>query len=990
MFADLSELATESDVEQKLIWPFLTSKYPSGLGFAAAELSTKLSNRRLAIDKGQSPKLYYPDYIGIIAGFPVLIVEAKAIGESIGEAFREARLYAQELNALLPHGTNSCLRVIACNGEQMQAGHIDSIEPAFSIDHLEMHSGNLRYASLVDAFRRETFQDNVDDIRSKIRKSTYQRPVKLVGGESFQAEELAQNTFGATIAGDYGHVFNPRTRVDRERIAQHAYIGSLRRQRYVEPIDRVIRNSVAPAARPIKAIKDTTKPEEVTKQLKRHRKLENEIMLLIGSVGAGKSTFVDYLSYVALPQDIRDATVWIRLNLNLAPLGREKLQTWTAEAAVSEFKTNFPDIDFDELSVLQQVFTHKLTALKKGGLSLLDPESAEYRIRIADTISALQSDNLEMAKGIASLVCSGPNRLLVIVLDNCDKRTRDEQLEIFQLAQWLQDQFQCLVILPIRDVTFDLHRHEPPLDTALKQYTFRIEPPQFSDVLQARVRLALEEMSTSSSSQSLRTITFQLPNNMRVSYPAKDQAHYLASILRSLYAHDRFVRQVMTGLAGRDVRRALEIFLDFCMSGHIGEDEIYKIRFFEGQHVLPLSLVARVLLRMRRRFYDGKISHLKNIVQCNPEDKYPDHFVRVSALHWLERRLKERGPAGVEGFHRTGELVADLVMIGHDANRVREELEFLAREGCILVEHLRPENITEDDLLKISSSGVVHLQLMTNPEYMAACAEDTWISDEQLCSRIADRLSAGVQDHYSPVTTAQNSSEFAAYLRCRAAELHRRPELFLASDKSEQLAGLVEAESTITIAAVGLPERFYVGNIPYQANEKDVKKVFENAGVELKRIDIPQNMDSSGNRGYCFVEPASEEGILLALKLNRHISLGGRTLSINEAQPSRNELYMDNSTKDVATLRKRLYVGNLPYSIDETGLRALFASHNITPVDLHVPTHRETGKPQGFGFVEMDSFEAATTAMGTLNNLEVGGRRLNVRYADSDRPMPRT
>ena len=30
--------------------------------------------------------------------------------------------------------------------------------------------------------------------------------------------------------------------------------------------------------------------------------------------------------------------------------------------------------------------------------------------------------------------------------------------------------------------------------------------------------------------------------------------------------------------AGRDVRRALEIFLDFCNSGHIGEDEIYKIR----------------------------------------------------------------------------------------------------------------------------------------------------------------------------------------------------------------------------------------------------------------------------------------------------------------------------------------------------------------------------------------------------------------------------
>ena len=140
---------------------------------------------------------------------------------------------------------------------------------------------------------------------------------------------------------------------------------------------------------------------------------------------------------------------------------------------------------------------------------------------------------------------------------------------------------------------------------------------------------------------------------MRVTYPAEDQALYLASILRSLYAHDRFVRQVMTGLAGSDVRKALELFLDFCMSGHIGEDEIYKIRFFEGNYALPLSVVARVLLRMHRRFYDGKHAYLKNIVQCEPSDALPDHFVRLTILHWLERRLRVEGPAGIEGFHRT-------------------------------------------------------------------------------------------------------------------------------------------------------------------------------------------------------------------------------------------------------------------------------------------------------------------------------------------------
>ena len=61
-----------------------------------------------------------------------------------------------------------------------------------------------------------------------------------------------------------------------------------------------------------------------------------------------------------------------------------------------------------------------------------------------------------MARGMARFLCTGGGRLLVVVLDNCDKRNRDEQLRMFQLAQWAQSQFKCLVVLPLRDVTFDL------------------------------------------------------------------------------------------------------------------------------------------------------------------------------------------------------------------------------------------------------------------------------------------------------------------------------------------------------------------------------------------------------------------------------------------------------------------------------------------------------------------------------------------------------
>jgi hypothetical protein len=52
MFCSLSELLTESDVEQKVIWPLLTTPYPSGLGLRTSDVLTKTSIRRLEIGKG--------------------------------------------------------------------------------------------------------------------------------------------------------------------------------------------------------------------------------------------------------------------------------------------------------------------------------------------------------------------------------------------------------------------------------------------------------------------------------------------------------------------------------------------------------------------------------------------------------------------------------------------------------------------------------------------------------------------------------------------------------------------------------------------------------------------------------------------------------------------------------------------------------------------------------------------------------------------------
>jgi len=79
----------------------------------------------------------------------------------------------------------------------------------------------------------------------------------------------------------------------------------------------------------------------------------------------------------------------------------------------------------------------------------------------------------------------------------------------------------------------------------------------------------------------------------------------------------------------------------------------------------------------------------------------------------------------------------------------------------------------------------------------------------------------------------------------------------------------------------------------------------------------------------------------------------------------------------------KIYVGNLPFTASEADVRALFSQHG-TVESVSLPTDRETGRPRGFGFVEMSQADAAR-AIQNLNGHNMGGRPLRVNEAQ-DKP----
>lgn len=84
-------------------------------------------------------------------------------------------------------------------------------------------------------------------------------------------------------------------------------------------------------------------------------------------------------------------------------------------------------------------------------------------------------------------------------------------------------------------------------------------------------------------------------------------------------------------------------------------------------------------------------------------------------------------------------------------------------------------------------------------------------------------------------------------------------------------------------------------------------------------------------------------------------------------------------------MTKSIYVGNLPFSITTEDVKEMFTPYGAV-VSVNLIFDKNTGRPRGFGFVEMDA-ESIHQAVENLNGADVGGRKIVVNEAKEERKV---
>lgn len=732
MICELS-LETESDVEQKLIYPLLTTPSPEGLGFTQDQIMTKANAKKIQIGKGKESKLYYPDYVIFSEGLPTIIIEAKKPGtEQLVEAYREARLYATEINSSYPKNINPCRYILATNGSLIWIGFSDTDRPEVEVSTTEMSSNGEGLTKILQILNKEQLAFEASNTRKLFNnKAKFYKPIFMLGGETTISSTVGENAFGSNLSLEYKTLFNPESFKEKEEVVKNAYVSSKRRDSHVTPIDRMIRSAIpGPHRNTIKLA--TESPKEVFDVLCRKTNYRNEICLLIGSVGSGKSTFATYLETVALPSEIAASTHWLHVNLNNAPLSKDKIYAWIIEELLDEIRLQTPEVDFDSLLTLKEIYQQELAALEKGRASLYPKDSDRFLDIMYDELKSLQNNREKSLANIISYAITSKGKLPVIVLDNCDKRNRDDQLLMFEVAAWIKSKFPVMIFLPLRDTTYDQYCNLPPLDTVIKDLAFRIDPPLLEKVIQKRLKYLLRGLNAETKFE------YHLDNGMRVDCSEREVGRYLQCIVHSLFQTKTFP-SIIKGIAGRNIRKGLEVILDFCKSGYISTDEIMKMRTSSGTYMLPNHIIYKVLFKGNRKYYgDGK-SKIINLFAAEQSDDIPDPFVRIDILQWLKRNMSIKGPSNTNGLHKACTLIKEMQYLGHSQERVLTEIKQLIDYECITSESLTQIS-SEEDLICITASGSSHLLMLTNPNYLAAVAEDTLFRDQKMAKHIAGNI----------------------------------------------------------------------------------------------------------------------------------------------------------------------------------------------------------------------------------------------------------
>ena len=557
-----------------------------------------------------------------------------------------------------------------------------------------------------------------------IRRSAFRRALRPYGTQRL----LPQDQLSADLERIMTSFFRRISGDDDPDLLLHCFVVTRESRVADERLARVAEELLG-RIRDVDTDEATALVEVVDRVQSTHR---NEFVLLVGTKGAGKSTFIDRFFKLVLPRPLLSDCVLLRVNL----ADNEGDETQLVEWLTQHLRIELESVVFKgaELSYedLQGMFFDEYTRWRKGSLRhLYESDRSAFKIQFGHHVEALRERQpADYIARLLSHIVKVRRKLPCLVFDNADHFTIEFQERVFQYARSLYERQLCLVILPITDRTSWHMAREGALRSFENEALF-LPTPSPRQILERRIRY-FEKKIEEERKQSGRGYFFR----RGISLTVQDLTKFAAA-LQSLFLRTGMVSRWIGGLANGDVRQCLELAKTIATSPHIRLEELFKVYVTNSDLAIPLHRISAAMTKVRHDVFVPSENRFVHNVFGLPGEVSSTPLVSVRLLQMLRDTRRTGGP---NAAFVTLDQVIDYFRAMHiEPVAVLGALTPLLDKGLCWSYDPTVTSVGAADRIELSPSGAQHLWWATrHSDYVLAMAEITDIEDQAVHQSMED------------------------------------------------------------------------------------------------------------------------------------------------------------------------------------------------------------------------------------------------------------
>ena len=307
--------------------------------------------------------------------------------------------------------------------------------------------------------------------RGRIRPEP-QATFRMLDTVNLPDDSINRNPIDGPLAPVINHYFSDITASDRLDVLREAYVSTGRQAQYGRQLDALLADRVPQLGNPItQATTSRNRSPELTAGFfdslsKNHEQQAGNVLLLVGGVGAGKTTFLHrYFSFLIdkslssqiLPVYI-DFTRAGEDNPNLGDFVDREVMAQLEAAGDGKYKLS-------DWNTLQKIYEEHISRMKTGVLApFFQSDVLEFQKRVSEELQQLMRDLQSHVKLVVKYLSKAHAITLCVIFDNVDQLSQDFQHKVLKLAFQKAKTWGIIGLLCLREETYWRFRNGPPFD----------------------------------------------------------------------------------------------------------------------------------------------------------------------------------------------------------------------------------------------------------------------------------------------------------------------------------------------------------------------------------------------------------------------------------------------------------------------------------------------------------------------------------------------